>query len=166
MSRRIFVGVVVCQRRDSSSVFTSQSIRLALFWLHNPVLVQAPRRLKNPKGAFQPHNPAIWSNNEVRIFMMDTQEDDFNGLGEGIDGLPKRLPEDCVEYSLFIIDARLKSQKELLSRLETVRKAAVDLADSLLKEYIWQRDGFKLEVESGKGMSVRTLHVQSGSHKP
>jgi hypothetical protein len=84
---------------------------------------------------------------------MDAPKHDFNGFGDGFDGFPKRLPEDCVEYSLLIIDSKLKSQKELLACLEAVRKEAVKLADSLLKEYIWQRDGFKVEVESGKGTS-------------
>lgn len=83
---------------------------------------------------------------------MDFPEDDFKGFGEGFEGFPKRLPEDCVEYSLFIIDSRLKSQKELLAQLENVRKESAKLVDSLLKEYIWQRDAFKLEFESGKGM--------------
>ncbi|TVY21995.1 Protein ecdysoneless-like [Lachnellula arida] len=82
---------------------------------------------------------------------MDAPNNDFHGFGDGFDGFPKRLPEDCVEYSLFIIDSKLKAQKELLARLEAVRKEALKLTDSLLKEYIWQRDGFKVEVESGKG---------------
>lgn len=87
---------------------------------------------------------------------MDTQDDDLKAFGEGFDGFPKRLPEDCVEYSLFIIDSKLKSQKELLARLEVVRKESLKLTDSLLKDYIWQRGDFKLEVESEKGMSLRS----------
>lgn len=83
---------------------------------------------------------------------MDVPADDFKGFGEGFDGFPKRLPEDCVEYSLFIIDSRLKSQKELLGRLEDVRKESIKMTESLLKEYIWQRETFRLELESGKGM--------------
>lgn len=79
--------------------------------------------------------------------------DDFPSFGNNFDGFPKRLPDDCVEYSLFVIDAKLKSQKELVSRLETIRKEAHKLADGLLQEYIWQRDGFKLELESEKGAS-------------
>ncbi|PVH89011.1 SGT1-domain-containing protein [Cadophora sp. DSE1049] len=80
--------------------------------------------------------------------MMELKQD-FKGFGEGFEGFPKRLPEDCVEYSLFIIDSRLKSQKELLGRLEEVRKESLKLTESLLTEYIWQREAFKLELESG-----------------
>jgi len=82
---------------------------------------------------------------------MDSVKDEFQGFGEGFEGFPKRLPDDCVEYTLYLIDSKLKSQKDLLVRLEAVRKESVKLADSLLKDYIWQRDGFKLELESGKG---------------
>lgn len=83
---------------------------------------------------------------------MDIPEDDFKGFGEGFTGFPKRLPEDCVEYSLFVIDAKLKTQKELLAQLEAIRKESVRLSESLLKEYIWQRESFKLELESSNGM--------------
>lgn len=87
---------------------------------------------------------------------MDNVKDEFQGFGEGeFGGFPKRLPEDCVEYTLFIIDSKLKSQKELLANLEAVRKESIRLAEVLLKEYIWQRDAFKLEVESGKGMRIQ-----------
>ena len=84
---------------------------------------------------------------------MEGPADDFQGFGEGFDGFPKRLPEDCAEYSIYLIDTKPKSPKELLARLELVRKESLKLAESLLKDYIWQREGFKLVVESSKGMS-------------
>ncbi|KAF7876586.1 hypothetical protein EAF04_001674 [Stromatinia cepivora] len=83
---------------------------------------------------------------------MDGLDDDFKGFGEGFDGFPKRLPEDCVEYSLYIINSKLKSQKDSLSRLEDVRKESLALLKDLTKDYIWQRDGFKLEVKTEKGL--------------
>jgi hypothetical protein len=82
---------------------------------------------------------------------MEGLQDGFKGFGDGAEGFPKRVPEDCVEYSLFVIDSRLKSRKELLVRLEAVRKESLKLTESLLKEYIWQRESFKLELENGKG---------------
>jgi hypothetical protein len=33
-----------------------------------------------------------------------------------------------------------------------VRKESLKLIDDLLTEYIWQRESFKLDLESGKGM--------------
>ncbi len=90
-----------------------------------------------------------------RTSNMDDPKDDFKWFGEGFDGFPKRLAEDCVEYSLFIVDSTIKSQKELLTRLEAVRKEAHKLTKNLLNEYIWQRESFKLEVENGMGMPFR-----------
>lgn len=84
---------------------------------------------------------------------MDIPKDDLKWFGEGFDGFPKRLPEDCVEYMLFIIDSRL-TQKEILTRLEVVRKEALKLTAKLLTDYIWQRENFNLkqEVENSSSM--------------
>lgn len=92
---------------------------------------------------------------------MDGIDDDFKGFGEGFDGFPKRLPEDCVEYSLYIIDPKLKSQKDLLSRLEDVRKESLNLLKDLTKDYIWQRDGFKVDMKTGKG-TISTTYCSGG----
>lgn len=77
---------------------------------------------------------------------MEGPKDDLKWFGEGFDGFPKRLPEDCVEYMLYIIDSRLTA-KETLARLELVRKEAVKLTTKLLKDYIWQRDIFSLKLK-------------------
>lgn len=60
-----------------------------------------------------------------------------------------RLPEDCVEYMLFLI--RDKPDRALPS-LEAVRKAAEQKLDELARDYIWQRDPFKLETKVQKGV--------------
>jgi hypothetical protein len=39
---------------------------------------------------------------------MDT-DDGLKWFGEGFDGFPKKLPEDVVEYIIFIIDQRAAS---------------------------------------------------------
>jgi hypothetical protein len=97
---------------------------------------------------------------------MDGIKNEFDGFGEGFEGFPKHLPDDCVEYSLFIIESKLKSQKEVLARLETVRKQSQKLSDSLLKDYIWQRDGFKLEIKSQKGASYVANHEVLANLRP
>ncbi|PMD42546.1 SGT1-domain-containing protein [Hyaloscypha variabilis F] len=76
---------------------------------------------------------------------------DFKGFEEDFTGFPKHLPDDCVEYCLYVIDSKLKTPKELLGQLEVVKREALKLTDNLLKEYIWQRENFTLEIESGKG---------------
>ncbi|KLU84573.1 hypothetical protein MAPG_03613 [Magnaporthiopsis poae ATCC 64411] len=61
------------------------------------------------------------------------------------------LPENCVEYMVFLIDSQLDA-RQVLSRLETVKKSALQLAAGLTKDYIWQRDSFGLEVKSRSGL--------------
>lgn len=78
--------------------------------------------------------------------------DNGNLFGEGFNGFPRQLPDNCVEYILLVIDSQLEARK-LLSSLEVVRKAAVQLAEKLTKDYIWQRDGLQLNVQSDKGLT-------------
>lgn len=89
---------------------------------------------------------------------METVKNEFQGFEDGFEGFPKHLPDDCVEYALFIIDSKLKSQKELHARLEAVRRESKKLTDPLLKDYIWQRDGFNLQIENGKGTLYFLCH--------
>lgn len=83
---------------------------------------------------------------------MDLLDDSLDSLAERFDNLPRRLPEDCVEYCVFILDSKLKSQKQILAQLDVVRRESSRLTDSLLKDYIWQRGDFKLEIKSEEGM--------------
>lgn len=67
----------------------------------------------------------------------------------------RRLPEDCVEYMLFVISGQTGSASHNhgpLADLEAVRKAAMQLATQLTKDYIWQRESFNLQVKSQDGM--------------
>lgn len=63
------------------------------------------------------------------------------GFGE-FQGIPNRtLPDDCMGYALFVIgsaDAR--------ARLEEVKLEAEQMAAAWSSEYIWQREGFSLEL--------------------
>ncbi|KAI1760003.1 SGT1-domain-containing protein [Hypoxylon sp. FL1150] len=69
----------------------------------------------------------------------------------GFAGFPRKLPENCVVYLLFILDTKLDA-RNLLSELESVRKAATNLCDSVAKGYIWQRDSFQLRLERDQGL--------------
>ncbi|KAK6064424.1 ecdysoneless-like protein [Seiridium cupressi] len=81
----------------------------------------------------------------------ETPEDKVNFFEGGFDGFPRRLPDNCVEYILFIVDAQLEAHK-LLSALENVRKTALHLTNDLTKDYIWQRDGLQLDVKNDQGL--------------
>lgn len=91
---------------------------------------------------------------------MDGPKDDLKWFGEGFDGFPKRLPEDCVEYMLMIINSAL-TPKEHLIRLESVRKEALKLKRKYLQDYIWQRDEFNLktEIQNAGGEDRRPVYI-------
>ncbi|KAI2627500.1 SGT1-domain-containing protein [Hypoxylon sp. NC1633] len=72
--------------------------------------------------------------------------------GDGIGELPKRLPENYVEYLLFILDDKLEA-RSLLSELEAIRKTALQLCDTVVQEYIWQRDSFHLRIERDQNLT-------------
>ncbi|KAK0386943.1 hypothetical protein NLU13_5256 [Sarocladium strictum] len=62
------------------------------------------------------------------------------------------LPENCVEYFLLVIDPQLEPRKKL-SQLESIRQAALELAQTLTKDYIWQREEFNLELRTENGLT-------------
>ena len=79
------------------------------------------------------------------------EKDDLRWFGKGFDGFPKRLPEDCVQYTIYILDPKVPDS-ELRQMLRTIRSAANTLTRKLLNNFIWQRDSFALELlhEDGK----------------
>lgn len=73
------------------------------------------------------------------------QDDGLKWFGEGFDGFPKRLPDDCVEYLVYVIDEKLRDIAATRARLNQILKTANDLAKQHTKDYIWQRDAFELK---------------------
>ena len=76
---------------------------------------------------------------------MDGPQDDFKWFGEGFDGFPKFLPEDCVEYTLYIIESKL-NDFDIREKLREVQSEAIKMTKKLLKHFIWQREIFALEL--------------------
>ncbi|KAI0098824.1 SGT1-domain-containing protein [Nemania sp. FL0031] len=70
---------------------------------------------------------------------------------DGADLFPRSLPDNCVEYMLFLLDSALEP-RSLLAELENVRKSALQLCAAIAKDYIWQRDCFQLQVKREKGL--------------
>ncbi|KAF2827617.1 SGT1-domain-containing protein [Ophiobolus disseminans] len=81
---------------------------------------------------------------------MDFPKDDLKWFGEGFDGFPKKLPEDVVEYIIYIIDTRL-SDIQTRERLQAFQRSFKQLEKKFLKEYIWQRESLKLELVREEG---------------
>ena len=89
---------------------------------------------------------------ELRVAVMDVLEAESGQeeLGERLKAFTtKTLPDDTVEYILCIIDQKL-TDAALRSRLRDVQNAATTLTKKLLKDYIWQREAFKLDLVSAK----------------
>lgn len=98
--------------------------------------------------------PAIFFASILKRFLFPTysemdgvpQDDGLKWFGEGFDGFPKRLPEDCVEYVVYAINQTLEDALATRTRLTQISKSANDLTKKHLKDYIWQRDSFELKL--------------------
>ncbi|KAF4453555.1 hypothetical protein F53441_3801 [Fusarium austroafricanum] len=62
-----------------------------------------------------------------------------------------QLPDNCVEYLIFFLDPHVDARKQL-SQIENIRKSAIELATTLTKDYIWQKDEFNLTLKNEKGL--------------
>ncbi|KAI0198665.1 SGT1-domain-containing protein [Astrocystis sublimbata] len=80
---------------------------------------------------------------------MDVQ-DTTQASHDGAEAFPRNLPDNQVSYMLFIIESF--EPRALLSELENVRKAAMQLCNSIAKDYIWQRDSFQLSTKREAGL--------------
>ncbi|KAH6844876.1 SGT1 protein-domain-containing protein [Chaetomium sp. MPI-CAGE-AT-0009] len=85
---------------------------------------------------------------------MDTATEPRPG-DDDFDGFRMSVSEDYAEYMLFVIGDKADSS---LPSLEAVRKAADRKLDELAKDYIWQREPFKLEAKTQKGLGLPYLH--------
>ncbi|KAF3386294.1 Protein ecdysoneless [Penicillium rolfsii] len=75
--------------------------------------------------------------------------------------IPKpELPDDSVEYFIYHLPtptpAVIDEAAEARARLLDVQRTAAELTKELLKEYIWQRESFRLEIKKENGIS--SLH--------
>ena len=77
--------------------------------------------------------------------MTEHTDDDSQWFEKGSDNFPRHLPEDCIKYSLFLIDSELQAV-EVRSKLRQVQKEAKIFVKSLCKDFIWQRDAFDLRL--------------------
>jgi hypothetical protein len=87
-------------------------------------------------------------------------EEDLEWFKSTFRPIPKpELPDDCIEYSLHYIPSDpaptvVDEVADTRSRLIEVQKSAAELVKSLLKDYIWQREGFKLEITKVNGTTL------------
>ncbi|KAI6779664.1 uncharacterized protein J7T54_007707 [Emericellopsis cladophorae] len=79
----------------------------------------------------------------------------------GHSGFERELPEDTVQYLIFMIDASADARSTLV-KLEALRKEALSLCQDLATDYIWQRDQFNLELINENGLIYLEGQVQYG----
>lgn len=85
---------------------------------------------------------------------MDSKQDDVAWLQSTFHAVPKpSLPDDCIEYSLYALDKSIETSDESETKLllRDVLKTANDLRKQYLKDYLWQRQPFGLELVRENG---------------
>ncbi|KXG48715.1 uncharacterized protein PGRI_025850 [Penicillium griseofulvum] len=88
-----------------------------------------------------------------------TTEEDRAWFQSTFRPIPKpELPDDAVAYSIYHIPssptpAVIDEAAETRARLLEVQRTAADLTKDLLKDYIWQREAFKLEITKEDGIT-------------
>lgn len=103
--------------------------------------------------------------------MTPLSEEDLEWFKSTFRPIPKpEIPEDCIEYCLHWVAPKSEVEPSDESdstriSLGEVQKTASGLVKSLLKDYIWQRDSFKLELtkEDGEQFSGRHSCEQGAS---
>ncbi|GAM41215.1 hypothetical protein TCE0_042f14176 [Talaromyces pinophilus] len=84
--------------------------------------------------------------------MPPMSEEDLEWFKSTFRPIPRpQLPEDAIEYSLYLLSsdpapASTDTVVRTRARLQEVQKSASELVKDLLKDYIWQREAFSLEI--------------------
>ncbi|CAG7921720.1 unnamed protein product [Penicillium olsonii] len=87
-----------------------------------------------------------------------TSEEDLAWFQSTFRPIPKpELPDDAVEYSIHYIPSSpapaSDEAAETRARLLEVQRTAAELTKDLLKDYIWQREAFRLEITKEDGIT-------------
>ncbi|KAL6252364.1 hypothetical protein RBB50_000082 [Rhinocladiella similis] len=95
---------------------------------------------------------------------MPPTEEDIAWFRSTFHPIPKpALPDDTIEYSLYILSTSdSENDSETRLRLRDVQKQATDLQRQYLKDYIWQRQGFSLELNKEDGLSLLRGRTEYG----
>ena len=85
---------------------------------------------------------------------MPPTEEDIAWFKSTFHPIPKAvLPDDCVEYCIYVINPEFdqSNDSESKNHLREIQKGANELQRKWLKDYIWQRQGFALELQKTDG---------------
>lgn len=95
---------------------------------------------------------------------MPPTEEDLEWFKSTFHPIPKAvLPDDCIEYSVHAISGEFDASNDSEARLllRDIQKFSGELQRKWLKEYIWQRQGFSLELQKEDGEVCAVLLGQS-----
>jgi hypothetical protein len=84
--------------------------------------------------------------------MADSKDDLVEQARLGSSDFPRAIPEDCVEYFLYLIDPNL-TEFQRRDKLRDIQKASTVLIKKYLKDYIWEREAFSLNLARQDGKS-------------
>jgi hypothetical protein len=119
-------------------------------------LIKAPERLESSTSPVR-----IASRNSLHkmVRSKEEQQEDLEWFKSSFRPIPKpALPDDCVEYSLYILDSSFRDDNtRIVQRLREVQKASAEITKNLLKDYIWQREGYHLELAREDGLCQSTI---------
>lgn len=112
--------------------------------------------------------PVIFNSAERRrgsksLKMAPMSQEDIEWFKSTFHPIPKpELPDDSIEYSLYYVPsdpapATVDEAAETRSRLVEVQRSAAELTKELLRDYIWQREGFRLEITKEDGADCLLL---------
>ena len=82
---------------------------------------------------------------------MFSSKEDPGSLSQDFEGISKTLAEDTIRYGIYVTRSKI-SESELRSRLSSVEKGAKDLLRTHLKDYIWQKEPFALQLKRENGL--------------
>lgn len=85
---------------------------------------------------------------------MQPSEEDIAWFKSTFHPIPKAaLPDDCIEYRLYLIAESfdVSNDSETRLQLREVQKHANELQRQWLRNYIWQRQGFSCELTKEDG---------------
>ena len=98
-----------------------------------------------------------WEENLHPVVALPTMDEEHHDEPQksmpGSDGFKRHLPEDCVEYSIYFLDKGVNDD-ETRKKLREIQAAASQLIKQHVKDFLWQRESFKLNLVREAGRSL------------
>ncbi|KAL4931240.1 putative regulatory factor Sgt1 [Aspergillus undulatus] len=100
------------------------------------------------------------------MIMAPMTQEDIEWFKSTFRPIPKpELPDDCIDYSIHYVPSNpavVDEAADTRTRLTEVHKSSAELTKQLLKDYIWQRDPFRLEITKNDGTTTLSGRTNFG----